>query len=193
MTKLILRKAILARRQALSAIEKSVADDAIQNVFLAMPEYLNAGSVALYLPINNEVSTAKVVTHALLTGKALFLPAVEGDAMDFRRINGLDDLVVGRFGIMQPGCGCNVANPKDIEMIVVPGVGFDLSGQRIGYGKGYYDRALHQSEGSGRLTAFCYEFQLVDLLEGEKHDVVMDRIITEHRVVNCSAKIKREN
>lgn len=186
MPKHLLRKTILARRLALSASEQADAGNIIQDTFMAMPEYLAAGSVALYVLVNNEVSTARVISHALLAGKALFLPAVEGKTLIFRRIYGHDDLVAGSFGIMQPGSGCLAAAPEDIEIIVVPGVGFDLSGQRIGYGKGYYDRVLHRLEGSGRLTAFCYDFQLVDSLQGEKHDVVMDRIITERQVITTA-------
>lgn len=183
MPKHLLRKTLLARRQSLSLKEQADAGNIIQDTFMALPEYLVSGSVALYCAVNGEVSTEKVISNALLAGKALFLPAVEGNTMLFRRINCLEELVTGSFGILQPDSGCLAADPEDIEQIVVPGVGFDLSGQRIGYGKGYYDRVLHRLEGRGRLTAFCYQLQLVDSLEGEKHDVIMDRIITEQRVV----------
>lgn len=186
MPKLLLRKTLLARRLLLSLKEQTDAGIIIQDTFMAMPEYLASGSLALYWAVNGEVSTEKVINRALSAGKTVFLPAVEGKTMSFRRISGLYDLEAGRFGIMQPGSGCPVADPEAIETIIVPGVGFDLSGQRIGYGKGYYDRVLHRLEGSGRLTAFCYQFQLVDSLAGEKHDVVMDRIITEQRVVTTA-------
>jgi 5-formyltetrahydrofolate cyclo-ligase len=186
MPKSTLRKALLARRLALSTLELSTAADAIQETFLAMPEYAAAVSVALYCAVNNEVSAEKVMHHALLAGKALFLPAVEGNSMFFRRLTDPEDLVPGRFGIKQPVAGSVAAKPEEIELIVVPGVGFDLSGQRIGYGKGYYDRALHRLEGKGMLTAFCYEFQLVESLAGEPHDVKMDRIITEQRLINTA-------
>lgn len=183
MPKAMLRKSLLARRLALSALEKSAADTAIQDTFLAMPEYGAADSVALYFAANNEVSTEKIIDHAFLAGKELFLPAVEGGLMLFRRVASREDLVQGRFGIMQPSAGCAATDPAKISLIVVPGVGFDLSGQRIGYGKGYYDRALHRLEDKGKLTALCYEFQLVDSLAGEQHDVNMDRIITERRII----------
>jgi 5-formyltetrahydrofolate cyclo-ligase len=186
MLKSTLRKAILARRRALDASEKSAADDVIQEVFLATPEYLAADSVALYCAVHNEVSTERVIHHALLAGKALFLPAVEGHGMLFRQVSSREDLVVGRFGIMEPAAGCAATAPEKIDLIVVPGVGFDLSGQRIGYGKGYYDRALHKLEGKGILTAFCYDFQLVDSLAGEQHDVNMDMIITEQRLIKTA-------
>lgn len=184
MSKAMLRKTILARRQALSAKEQSAASSAVQDVFVAMPEYLAARSIALYLAVNNEVSTERVIRHALMTGKELFLPSVEGAQMLFRRITALEDLVPGRFGIMQPPPDSPAADPAAIDLIVVPGVGFDLSGQRIGYGKGYYDRTLHRVENNGRLVAFCYEFQLVDSLAGEQHDVNMDIIITEQRLLS---------
>ena len=186
MPKSILRKALLVRRLALSPPEQSVAADRIQDLFLAMPEYLAAGSVAMYCAVKNEVSTERVMSHALLTGKALFLPAVEGDEMFFRRVVDLKDLVAGRFGIKQPSVDCPAADPEEIDLIVIPGVGFDLAGQRIGYGKGYYDRVLHRLEGKGALTAFCYEFQIVASLAGEQHDVNMDRIITEQRLINTA-------
>jgi len=183
MPKAMLRKSILSRRRALPAIEKTVADDAIQGALLASPEYMTTATVALYFSVNNEVSTEKVINHSLSVGKVLFLPAVEDGEMLFRRVASLDDLVTGRFGIMQPSSGCVAVDPEEIDLIVVPGVGFDLSGQRIGYGKGCYDKALHRLEGKGKLTALCYEFQLIDSLAGEQHDVNMDRIITERRII----------
>lgn len=183
MSKAILRKAILARRLALSASEQYVSGKAIQEAFMALPEYQSAPSVAVYSAVNNEVSTELIIDHALLAGKAVFLPAVVGDDMVFRRLTSRYSLLVGHFGIKEPEKGADLADIGTVAMIVVPGVGFDLSGQRIGYGKGYYDRALHAFEGRGRLTALCYEFQIVDSLAGEKHDVVMDRIITERRII----------
>lgn len=183
MPKSLLRKTILACRMALSEADQEAFGNIIQEAFLEMPEYLAAGSVALYCPVHCEAPTGKALDQALLAGKSLFLPAVEGDRMLFRRIRGLHDLVPGRFGIMQPAPECASADPEEIDLIVVPGVGFDFSGRRIGYGKGFYDRALHKLESSGKLVAFCYELQLVDSLAAEKHDVNMDRIITERRII----------
>lgn len=183
MSKNILRKAILAHRLALSAQELSVCGKAIQEAFMALPEYQAATSIALYASVNNEVSTEVLIDHALLSGKTVYLPSVVGADLEFRRFTSRNELVRGSFGIMEPVSGSELADVAALTMVVVPGVGFDLSGQRIGYGKGYYDKALHSLEGSGRLTAFCYDFQIVESLAGEKHDVVMDRIITERRII----------
>jgi len=72
---------------------------------------------------------------------------------------------------------------EDADIFVVPGIAFDLQGHRIGYGKGYYDKALHRLEGQGKLVGLCYDFQLVDRIAGEPHDVKMDLILSEKRVV----------
>jgi 5-formyltetrahydrofolate cyclo-ligase len=90
----------------------------------------------------------------------------------------------GAFSVPEPDGACSVHSPEEADLIVVPGVAFDLRGRRIGYGKGYYDRALHQLEGRGRLVGFCYDFQVVDEIAAECHDVMMDLIVTERRVIN---------
>ena len=124
---------------------------------------------------------------ALSLGKTLLYPAVEGNEMQFRRVRGLDELVPGRYGI--PESTGEAWDPLDADLIVVPGVAFDRSGRRIGYGKGYYDKSLHRLEGSGRLMGFCFDFQLFEEIVGEPHDVTMDLIVTEIRVVRVNKNI----
>ena len=84
---------------------------------------------------------------------------------------------------MAAAARCDAYDPCEADLIVLPGVAFDTKGKRIGYGKGYYDKALHSLEGQGKLIGFCYDFQLVDDIAGEPHDVKMDLLITEKRVV----------
>jgi len=150
---------------------------------MALTEYASADVIALYCAVRGEVPTDGVMAHAFASGKKVCFPAVEKEGLVFRQICGHQDLVPGGFGIPEPHSGCIPVSPADIDLFVVPGVGFDLAGQRIGYGRGYYDRALHRLESSGRLIAFCFEFQLLDAIKADHHDVIMDRIITERRVV----------
>jgi len=159
----------------------------LQRRFLALPEFELAEVIALYAPIHHEVETGIVAGEALSAGKALLYPAVLGDDMEFRRVASLGELVPGRFGIPEPTG--EPVDPNGADVIVVPGVAFDLLGMRIGYGKGYYDRSLHRMERSGRLVGFCYEFQLLEEIVGEPHDVTMDLIVTEHRVVRVHKNI----
>lgn len=188
MPKRTLRAATLAQRRALSPHQVNCDSLALQQLFLALPEYRRAQVIALYAPIHHEVETATVAIRALAEGKTLLFPAVVGSEMQFRRVGHLGELVPGRYGIPEPKG--EVWEPQQADLIVVPGVAFDLSGRRIGYGKGFYDKTLHRLEGSGRLVAFCYEFQLVEEIVGEPHDVTMDLIVTEEQVVRVNKNIR---
>lgn len=125
-------------------------------------------------------------------GKEVFLPAVCGEELRFIRVASERDFKKGTFGILEP-CLTGEALPSDLaDIIVLPGVAFDLSGRRIGYGKGFYDRALHRLEGMGRLVGFCYDFQLVDEIAGEPHDVAVDMVITDRRMIRPSVSNRSE-
>ena len=187
MPKRALRTETLAKRRALSAQQVSCHSHALQSRFLALPEYQQAQVLALYASIHHEVDTSFVAAQALAATKTLLYPAVQGSDMQFRRVQGLAELLPGRFGIPEPAGA--VWEPQLADLIVVPGVAFDCSGRRIGYGKGYYDKFLHSLEGSGRLVGFCYDFQLYDEIVGEPHDVMMDIIVTEIRVVRVNKNI----
>jgi 5-formyltetrahydrofolate cyclo-ligase len=87
------------------------------------------------------------------------------------------------YGIPEPTAECPSYSPVEADIIVIPGIAFDTCGGRVGYGKGYYDRTLHSLEGKGKLVGFCYDFQLLERIAGEPHDVRMDIIITERRII----------
>jgi 5-formyltetrahydrofolate cyclo-ligase len=187
MPKRAIRAETLARRRELSPEQVSCQSLALQLNFLALPEYQRSQVLALYAQIQHEVETSAVAVEALAAGKTLLYPAVQGSDMQFRRVQGLNELTPGRYGIPEPAG--DAWEPKHADLIVVPGVAFDLSGRRIGYGKGYYDKALHRLEGTGRLIGFCYDFQLLNEIVGEPHDVMMDIIVTELRVVRVNKNI----
>jgi 5-formyltetrahydrofolate cyclo-ligase len=187
MPKRTLRTESLAKRRELSVEQVKCQSLALQSLFLALPEFRQARVLALYAPIHREVDTSAVAVEALSAGKTLLYPAVAGSELQFRRVRGLDELSAGCYGIPEP-VG-EAWEPRQADLIVVPGVAFDRSGRRIGYGKGYYDKTLHVLEGSGRLVAFCYDFQLFEEIVGEPHDVTMDIIVTETTVVRVNKNI----
>jgi len=183
MPKSDLRKQLLARRGALDAPEVVAASRMAQQSLMATQEFVRGTVIALYAPIRNELDTAFVLRHAIACGMTVLLPVVSGAGLIFRRIGSPDSLKRGAFGILEPDESCMEVSPREADVIVVPGIAFDLSGRRIGYGKGFYDRVLHNLEGKGKLIGFCYDFQLLTEIVDEPHDVVMDMIVTEHRVV----------
>lgn len=174
---------MLAKRRALLPVDVERLSLRIQQSFMSSAEFSSAKTLALYAPIHHEVDTAFVQRQALLLGKRVVFPTVEGVALAFRQIYAEADLVSGAFGIKAPGANSPSVPVEEIDIFIIPGVAFDLAGRRIGYGKGYYDRALHPLERCGRLVGFCYDFQLVDAIVGEPHDVTMDVIMSETRTV----------
>ena len=178
-----MRQSILARRRSLVGDERHAADLRAQQHLLECPAFAAAKSVALYAPVHGEVATEFVREQTFTRGIRLVYPAVHRGHIQFRTVTSNGDFIRGAYGIAEPGPDCPVVATDDIDLIVVPGVAFDLRGHRIGYGKGYYDRALHHLEGQGRLAGLCYSFQLVEEIAGEPHDVVMDMIISDTKVV----------
>ena len=178
-----LRTRMLALRRSIPIAEQLSAGKVIQETFLASAEYTAASSVALYVATHAEVPTGEIIREILGTGKTLLLPSVTDHGLSFRQISSEEDLCEGRFRIPEPGPNCISRDPAEIDLFVIPGVAFDHYGRRLGYGKGYYNRTIHLLEGTGRLFGFCYDFQLVSEIAGEPHDVIMDRVITERRVL----------
>jgi 5-formyltetrahydrofolate cyclo-ligase len=183
MPKSALRTRMLASRHHLSEQEQVHAGDLILATLTAHAGYAAAGTVALYAAFRGEVPTAGLIRHALAAGKQVLLPAVTGNHIEFRRIDREDCLVRGKYGIPEPGPACRPFELDAIDLFVIPGVAFDVQGHRVGYGRGYYDRALHRFESKGKFIGVCYDFQLVEQIVGEPHDVIMDWVITERRVV----------
>jgi len=184
MPKRKLRQVMLARRRTLSAEERRVSGHLIQQAFVALPEFVKARVVALYSAIDGEVETAEVLEAALKARKTVIFPAVCGDHLRFVKVSDPVEMAKGAFGIPEPCLSGEAYLPGSADLIVIPGVAFDRTGKRLGFGKGYYDRALHHLEGGGKLVGFCYDFQLVDQIVSEPHDVAVDIIITEKRVLD---------
>jgi 5-formyltetrahydrofolate cyclo-ligase len=183
MPKMKLRKLILARRKELSESDAELSSRLVQAAFIATKEFRKSKVLGLYAPVHKEVATWTVLEAALSSAKTVIYPAVAGNELEFRRILKPDMLRKGGFGIPEPDTLCDLHDPRDADLIVIPGIAFDQTGKRIGYGKGYYDRALHHLEGQGKLVGFCYDFQMVTAIAGEPHDVMMDMVITDKRVI----------
>lgn len=156
----------------------------IQQRLISSGEYVESSIVALYYSIHNEVATENVISHAFSSGKKVLLPVMSEDNLLFRELTETSTVHAGAYGIMEPCATNTVLAAAQADMIVIPGIAFDENGNRVGYGKGCYDKALHHLEGQGRLVAVCFDFQLIEKIIGEPHDVKVDMIITEKRIVH---------
>ena len=154
-----------------------------------MQEYANAGVVMFYMASIKEVQTKEAIKVALEAGKTVLLPIsnLTGKKLRPARLGSLEDLRKGPFGIMEPA-DRNPFDADQIELVVVPGLSFDEEGNRIGYGLGFYDRFL--SNVSALKVALSYESQIIDKVPTEPHDVPVDRIVTESRVIDCDKNLR---
>ncbi len=182
MPKQSLRSAMLARRRNISASDRAAWGDAAQTGLLSSPEYAAATVLALYSPVHDEVPTSGIFHAARTGGKRLVYPRVVGGDLEFVEVSDLGELRPGRFGIPEP-TGDNILPLAAVDLMVIPGVAYDLEGFRLGYGKGCYDRLLQGLKMRPRRVGFCYELQLLDSLPVENHDIAMHLLITESRIL----------
>ncbi len=172
---------MLGRRRALALEFCLDASLRIQKQVVLTREFEKAASIALYSPILNEVYTEEIFRAAQESGKELAYPRVTGSVIEFARVLSREDLRPGAFGILEP-VGSDLIAASNLDLILVPGVAFDRTGHRLGFGKGFYDRILHNTNLQGRRLGLCFELQLVDRLPAESHDIHMNLIVTEKNI-----------
>ena len=187
-TKNSIRKEKLLLRANLSQEERGSKDEAIRKKVLELSCVKEADTILCYASYQSEVSTDKLVCNFLQIGKKVFLPRVNGEEMDFCRIESMEDLTEGYKGIPEPSKECSVTYIPDKAVkavMIMPGCAFSREGFRIGYGKGYYDRYLDKCDMVERV-ALCYSLQLTDDIEPDAHDKKATCLVTEDEVIVCN-------
>jgi 5-formyltetrahydrofolate cyclo-ligase len=188
MPKLLLRKQMLFLRRSLTHEEWSVSSRLAQNNLLSMQEYLATSCIALYAPIQNEIDTADILVTSFESNKLVLYPVVSGRIMMLRQLKCGDNLIINEYGIPEPAPTGADLFADVAELIVVPGVVFDQAGHRIGFGKGYYDRFLDHPARKALLLGLCHDFQVTDdNIPAERHDIRMDFVITDKRIIRCGS------
>ena len=180
-----IRRALREKRRALPAQEQeSAARDAAAQLSGFLP-YRKAKAVMAYIACRGELSLAPVIEEVLRQGRTLLLPRCDAPGIiTARRISSLEDLVPGRYGLMEPAEDSGVFPPKEIDLLLVPGVAFDCGGGRLGQGGGYYDRFL---PGTRALrVGVCHGFALLDRIPVSQHDARMDMILTPQALLACN-------
>ena len=161
-------------RNKLNSLEVAKRSKAIQEFVINTEEFQQAKVVGAYFAIGSEVMTELIIGRAKILNKKIALPRVEEDKIAFYELSSTKSLIKGRFGVMEPPPCEHI---REIDILVVPGVAFDKKGNRLGYGKGFYDRLL-----SGKRTfsiGLAYSFQLLENLPHDKYDKRLDAIASE--------------
>jgi 5-formyltetrahydrofolate cyclo-ligase len=177
-----LRKVLLERRDTTSYDYIKLASQKIHNRLKQLQVFRGAKKIACYFPIGSEVLTQDIMQELLGDGKEISLPKVMGENLIFRKIGGLKDLEKGEFGIMEPKDNC--PEVKEIDIVLVPTVAITKNGIRLGYGHGYYDRFL--SESNAKTISLTYSKQIVKSIPVTEKDVKIDWIITEEKTIETS-------
>ncbi len=181
-----MRTAVAAARDALDADWRAQASARIVDRIAALPTFVRARCVLLSAPFRSEWNAAPLIARALEAGKEVVLPRVDEVArmLDLRRVEDPGaDIVAGHRGIPEPDERAERVAAASIDWVLVPGVAFDRTGGRLGYGGGYYDRLLPLLPARAARVAGAFAMQLVDTVPSAPHDIRMDTVVTEAGIV----------
>ena len=186
MTKAELRQQMRAETQRHSAEERRTASAKLCEVVRRHAAWQSARSVLLFMPTVEEPDISPLVTEALREGRSVALPGFAADLGIYQALQVTDlvrDLAPGRFGIAEPCAGCPPLLVNALDLILVPGLAFAPDGTRLGRGKGFYDRLLAQV--TPRKCGIAFDWQVLEAIPREPHDVIVDCIATPSGVVGA--------
>ena len=188
-----LRQSLAERRRALAPAERIAAAQGLRRSLDQLPEYLTDARVAGYWATQGELPLNLVITPLAHRGQQFLLPVIsKGQKLKFAPWQAGEDVQPNRYGIPEPVKPKELFEPFQIDLVLVPLLGFDRRGQRLGYGGGYYDRSFAFLNEQVRpteplLVGIAYAFQELPLLEEADWDVPLDFIATERELIDCSA------
>ncbi len=155
---------------------KAYLDKIIFNKVINLKEYKQAKLILVYASLKDEVDTIKLIKYSLENGKKVAVPRCKGDNIVFYNINSLEELAEGKFGILEPKTS-KVVGDLNNSICIVPGLVFDKEKNRVGYGKGFYDRFLENYNGTK--IGLTYKECICEKIDSDKYDIKMDKIIDE--------------
>ena len=175
MDKSILREKYLKIRKNIDKENRLKYDNEIFSQVIKMNEYKENNLVLTYVSLSDEVDTIKIIEYSLKIGKKVAVPKCEGSIIKFYYIKSINELKEGCFGILEPENKYIVTNFES-SICLVPGITFDRDNNRVGYGKGYYDKFLKNYQGVK--LGLTYKECICDKINVEKYDVKVDKVIT---------------
>lgn len=167
-----LRLQLIHKRKSISFHEVVEKSSNICEQIINHEKYKQAAVIYLYAAVNNEVALDLLAKTAIAHNKTIAYPKVEGYHMAFYSVTSPDELVNGYRNILEPDITYPAPEP---DLIIVPGVAFDTKGHRLGYGGGFYDRFLSKTKVFS--IGVSYDFQLLEEIPYDKHDIPLNTII----------------
>ncbi|MDB5310043.1 MAG: 5-formyltetrahydrofolate cyclo-ligase [Gemmataceae bacterium] len=179
-----------ARKNRVAQKNKDEISRGICATFMALPAYPSARTVMWYVDAGSEVRTRHTLPEALTHGKRVVVPwcVIETNELELFLLEDMSELVEGAYKILEPKTELRQlptkkVQPEELDLVMVPGTAFDPRGGRMGQGKGYYDRLLARARPDAPLVALAFDCQIFDEIPVAPHDVSMDTVLTETRVI----------
>lgn len=187
-----IRHEVLRKRNSLSSDDRIENSKKICDRLFNLQEFQEAKVVQFFINTKSEVITEEAVRMAMTSGKEVVVPVVDKKHHRIFLSKLLDyemELSISSHGIYEPLPDFHREIPvQDIQLMVLPGVAFDVNGHRLGYGAGYYDKLLEIEADRPFLVALAFELQIVEFIPVGSHDVRVDMIITENRIIEVRGK-----
>lgn len=190
-----IRAAALAARAALTEKDRLRASAAVVHRLHAMPELAACRTIVVFAPFGTEIAIDPWIEDRIASGIGVFLPFVDGADLGIARVRNLSSGVVpGWRGVREPPPATRrPARVDRVEGFVVPGVAFDATGARLGYGGGHFDRLLSRASDTAHFVGVAFDSQLVGQLPHEPHDVRMHHLVTDRRHLRCEVAAGHED
>ena len=179
-----IRRRILKLRDGLSSEEREEKSKQIKKKLFALFEFRAAKTVFFYAAKGNEVETKGMIKESLSLGKNVGLPIVKRKEIFFSQTFNYGKLLPSTFGILEPEEKYPISL-DEVNLIIVPGIAFDEMGNRIGFGRGFYDRFLKKIPDVFKI-GLAFEIQIVEAIAKDLDDIPVNRIITEKRIIKCN-------
>jgi len=183
--KKLVRKELIELRKKTSKRDVLEKSNIIKNKLFQLPEYKQSSTILFYVSYGNEVFTHNMIKESMKAGKIVVVPKsdTENRRLILSELSNWNDLEKGSHGILEPK-KINEIFINKIDLVIIPGVGFDKNGNRIGHGKGYYDNLIGSSKNILPI-GLAFEFQIVEKIPINSYDFPVQKIITEKRVISC--------
>lgn len=184
-----LRQRLLSRRDAIPPEVRTAKSRLICERIAGLPEFASARTVLLFAPFRSEVDTLPLLAVSLAAAKRVLYPKVDRRSRELLlfEVRNRNELAAGYQGIPEPAVLADDrrAGIAEVDAAVVPGAGFDMTGARIGYGGGYYDRLLALTPGPVTIAPAFEEQLVAEGIRAEAHDRPVSLIVTDRRVIDC--------
>ncbi|MBR4766909.1 MAG: 5-formyltetrahydrofolate cyclo-ligase [Clostridia bacterium] len=178
-----LRKEIIAKRGSIPADIKEQLENWIYGNLISYSGFINSKTVLIYYSVNAEIDTKRIIEFCFLNNIKVALPVCKSNRLiEFYYINSFSDLTEGKYNIPAPDISrCKPVTDFSDSICIVPGLCFDRSGARLGYGGGYYDGFLNNH--TVKSAGLCFDSFVFDSVPVESHDVRVDAVVTETGII----------